>query len=97
MAKKYFEYPYVLLTRGGLDPNPNPDPDSGYGSGLGNVPYACSFDEWKEVFHVETWGNDNQLTFDDYRQWWINNNLGSLQWEKYNGNVSMTPGAPLNP
>ena len=94
MAKKYFEYPFVLLTRGastGGDAS-----DTGYGSGQGTPddPYACSFADWMAVFHVETYGNDNQLTFDDYRQWWINNNLGSLQWEKYNGNVSMTPGEP---
>lgn len=85
MNKKYFAYPYVLLTRGPGDP-PDDGDDSGYGSGMGTPPepYACSFETWMSVFHVDM-DHDGDTDRTDYAAWWLSNNLGQSAWATYNG------------
>lgn len=82
MDKKYFETPFVLLTRGPIDPGPGDDNGPGSDSG-GNNPYACGFDEWAALFHEEKDGIEG-VSFDDYRKWWIDNNLSINDWNYYN-------------
>lgn len=92
MAKKYFAYPYVLLTRGPGD-TPGDDVDPGYGSGLGTpdgtIPTPCNFSGWQQLFACDM-DTDGDMDMEDYRRWWLSNNLSAEAWQEYN------PGIDLN-
>ncbi|MBQ2062806.1 MAG: hypothetical protein II458_09090 [Oscillospiraceae bacterium] len=88
MTKKYFEIPFVLLTRGPVEPDPGGDDGPGSGSG-GNNPYAVGFDEWMALFHEEKDGLDG-VTFEDYRLWWIENKLSTDAWNTFNPGKKLT-------
>ena len=57
MDKKYFEAPFILLTRGPGKPGPGDDYGPGSG-GDGTGPYAVGYDEWMALFHEEKDGLD---------------------------------------
>ncbi len=93
MAKKYFAFPYVLLTRG-HDDNPGDDVNPFFGSGTGTpedgeVPTPCNFSGWLQLFacHMD---DDSDIDREDYRLWWLHNNLSAEAWNEYN------PGIDLN-
>lgn len=88
MAKKYFEFPSVLLTGIGGGEVIIDDPSSGQGNTDDFFP--CEYAVWVELFAVDYNGNGG-FDFDDYRQWWINNNFDTDLWAEIN------PGKPLNP
>ncbi len=89
MNKKYFAYPYVLLTRGPGD-TPGDGDDSGYGSGMGTPDATpCDFSTWQQSFACDMDG-DGDMDREDYRRWWLSNHLSAEAWGDYN------PGIDLN-
>lgn len=88
MNKKYFEYPFVLLTRG-IGEGDQPDPEVGSAQ---NTIDACSFAAWQQ-FGVDMDG-DGDIDFDDYRRWY-SQHFGNTGWGDYNPGISITPGDPF--
>ena len=95
MNKKYFEYPYVLLTRGGITPGEDPDPV--HGSAHSTVD-PCSFEFWQTHYQVDLDG-DGDFDFDDYSKWWLAqavlnpSDFNTESWSGYNPDLPY----PTNP
>lgn len=80
MAKQ-FVLPMVILTGWGGEGS-----DTGHGSGGttgGNDIMACDFTEWLEMYG-DDYDLDEDIDFDDYRTWWIDNGLDADAWSNYN-------------
>ena len=97
MAKRYFQYPYVLLSTVAPGGEPGDDGDSGYGSGLGTVD-PCSWTYWMQHYPKE-WDDSEGITENDYYVWWryqASTNpdaFNQATWSKLNGNMPY-PGNP---
>lgn len=83
MSKKIFSTPRVLLSSGwGGDGG-----DTGGGS-VGSSPDAtlCTFQEWLEMYRVDT---DGDGVFDEYdfATWWDDNGFTIEDWERYNPDI----------
>ncbi len=87
MAKKLFKLPTVLLAAGwGGDG----DETGGGSAGTSDDITACDYSEWLEMYG-DDYDLDDDIDFDDYRTWWIDNNLSEDTWDVIN------PDTPLNP
>lgn len=91
MNKKYFEYPFVLLTRGIGE---GEQPGSEVGSAHGTTD-PCSWAFWYANFGVDFTGDGN-ITFADYQEWWRQNGFSLADWLAC-GNEESTYPAPSNP
>lgn len=86
MAKKSFIKPVILNSGWGGEGS---DVAPGSGGTSTNVT-AVTFDEWIEMYG-EDMDLDDDIDFDDYRTWWLENELDPALWESFN------PSQPLNP
>ena len=91
MAKKF--NPFVLL----MMPEPTSDVVTGGGTGQSTTdPYACSFDDWMNLFATELDGVEG-IDFNDYKIWFQNLFRGNEEegeelWDTFFGD-----GTPLYP
>lgn len=80
MANK-FVFPSVILTGWGGEGS-----DTGHGSGgttgSGDI-MACTFDEWLEMYG-DDYNGDGDIDREDYRKWWLDNELDEDLWNEYN-------------
>lgn len=80
MAKKYFAYPYVLLTRGPLTPGDGEETEEG---SVHSNASPCSFDTWLKWYHVDL-DKDGDEDEDDYGIWWLNHGFSVADWNEFN-------------
>ena len=51
---------------------------------------AVSFNEWLEMYG-DDYNLDDSIDFDDYRTWWIENELSDEVWAAFNPNDPLYP------
>lgn len=92
MAKKITFAPGILLTI----PDPSPTTVVGGGTGQSTTdPYACSFNDWMNLFASDVNG-DGQTNEDDYRVWFQNmfaddHEEGQEMWELCGNDGTLFP------
>lgn len=85
MSKKRFIAPIVLTGWSGGGGS-----DTGDGSGGGSIDItACDYTEWLEVYG-DDYDLDDDIDFDDYRTWWLENGLSEDAWNEFN-DVPLVP------
>ena len=92
MAKRRFVMPTIILNSGwsGGDGGETGDGSGGL-PGPDDIDYTkCGYEEWLEWFPADN-NLDDVIDFEDYRTWWIENELSEEDWNLLN------PGTPLNP
>ena len=90
MDKKYFAYPYILLTRGGIGEGGQPEPEVGSAHGTPDAPYPCSYANWVQLFGADLNWSD-AIDFADYQIWWTNNHFTLDQWTAAGNSASDFP------